>query len=119
MVEAAISITVESTLCESKVSGQGFAVQMNEGPHPVFRFRCIAVAGQVFGEKDITRAERLAAETADTDFDRTRQGNDPLAARSSMPIEKLRPAFYSDHCRVEKQPINRLIRNVDYGDTRY
>jgi hypothetical protein len=57
---------------------------------PIMRRGCMALAGGVFGQKDIARMKSNAGAVADADIDAAGQRNHPTAVRGSMVVNDVR-----------------------------
>jgi hypothetical protein len=64
---------------------------MNEGSHPIGRFRGMPLAGYVFGEKYIAGPEGPFGSVSQTDLDAAGKRKAPLAARRVVPGVKIIP----------------------------
>jgi hypothetical protein len=60
-------------------------VQMDEGAHPVSRLGGMAFAGEIFGEKHVTRSKDLDRAVANTNLNGAGQCDAPLPAWSGVP----------------------------------
>src|SRR5687767_533085 len=75
--------------------------------HPIVRRGGVALAGGVFGEKNVARMERHAATVPDTDLDAARQGDHPAPVGRAVVIDDMRREAVS-----EKQAL-RIARLVE------
>jgi len=62
---------------------------MGECPHPIHGHGCVTLAGDVFGKKNITRAEHSPGAVANPDLDRSRKRDTPLPARRGVPAVQI------------------------------
>src|SRR6185295_19902155 len=65
-------------------------LEVHIGAQPVVRGGRVALAGGVFGEKDIAGIESDAAAVADADIDAAGEGNHPTAVRGSVVVYDMR-----------------------------